>query len=545
MKREWTLWTLWTWWTRPAPHRRPPASTLSITSTPSTKSTPSTSSRAALLPILSAAVVLGGCAAGPSLDTFEQGRAASFYRRTVDWAEREEAQPPPLPATDPIRLFEPDAAAPEDALARLLAELFDEDAADLAGRLEPLADFNSMERTLERRLDWETLRLAAALHNPSARAAREDWQATLRQYDQAEFLEGLAGQFRAFTRYLDVPSPGEAMTREFFPFPGAIALKGEMLRALARQAELAWQIALREAVIEAGEQYFELQYLVRAAGTVRDNIALLEEIAAVTEEQFRADLVSQADLLRVHNALDEARNSLIDLESSRRPAARARLNALLGRPDDAPLDEPDDAHLPFPPATPEELRAEALERRQEILEMEARVAMIEASIRMGERMNRPLAGPAYGAFERGMMPEALRGGEGFGLEPGEFTPDPGFAQAEAYLAETRRRLEAARRRLEGLRLNTAAEARAAWEDLDIIRREVVLLEENLLPRNEAIHEVSISGFTAGTVTFLEMLEAEREVIDKRLRIHEARRDLDQALVRLARITGRAPVITPR
>ncbi len=500
--------------------------------------------------IIFGALLLSGCTAHyrQSLRDYERGHASSFYEQTLEWAARAEGETSATLAQPPLDLaalrLDAEAAEPDATFLRLLSELLAEEPQALARQLEPLRDTDRLDRQLADTLSWPTLRLAVALGNPRARAAREEWQATLHQYDQAEFLEGLVGQFSAFTRYLEIDTgaaPGQPMTREFFPFPGAIAYKGQMLRQMARQAELAWQLALRESMVEAGEEFYEYQYLVRAAATVQENIELLEDLAAVMEQRYRSGLITQSQLLRVHNQLDEERNRLRDLEVCCRLASQSRINALLGRDIDAALGLPADEDLAPWPDDFETLRRLALERNQEILVQRAGLELMSAAIRMGEIMSRPPGAAAAAAFERGMMPEA--GADRMapsGLDPRPDAPGPAFAQAEAYLAESRRRLRADQLRLEDLERQTAATARAAFENLDIVRRRVVLLEQSILPRLETIHELSLTDFASDRIDFEELFGVESDLFANRLEAHEARRDLNLEIIRLARTAGRLP-----
>lgn len=507
-----------------------------------------------------------------SLNDFNRGeKSSSFYQRSLDWTRRAEgasvssaslamAMAPTLTALGA-------AARAEEPFDALAAQLLGIDRKTFDARRAALDTPAKLDRAFAVRLRWADFQVAVAVDNPEVKAARADWRATLRQYEQADYLEGLLGQFRSFTRTLNVET-GEPLNRPmaqaFFPFPAAMSWKGEMIRQMARMAELDWQKMLRDNLVMAGEKFFEYQYLDRAQGAARDNVRLLEEFVKVTEERYRTGLVQQPSLLRVQNDLATQRNALLDLESRAR-TARAQLNALAGRSPEAALGPAAPENLKVPNVSYETLAALAEAGRQEVLAQRAAIARTEAAIRMSEVMNRPAASAGASTFERGMMSESsagaapmasgaatgMGGGAGgaggaatesagptFGEKAPAIAPRYGFAQTEAYLAETRQRLEGDRQRLENLRLQARSLARAAVEDLGTARRKAELLEHTTLPQNQSIYNLSLSDYTSGNTTFVELQDAERELINTRLMVHEAQRDLSQAVVRLATVAGR-------
>jgi len=515
-------------------------------------------------------LALAGCTAHykQSLRDFEQGRTTSFYQRTLDWTAREEAVPTTSteaaapPSTRPSAPVNAPEFSVEEASSRLVEKVLGLKPDELKKQADRMKQPADRDRVVSRQLTLPDLQLAVALHNPEIRAARANWQAAFQQYAQADYLEGLVAQFRAFTRYLNV-EPGEPLNKQmqqtYSPSPGATAFKSEMIAAMIRMADLEWERRVRDNATEAGEKYFENLYLAHAQATTRENVQLLEDLVRNIEERYRTGLVNQANVLKVRNDLARQRTAQADLESRER-VVRAQLNALMGRASDAALGKPVETNLRIPSLTASFWEV-AMQNRQEIQTQRAEIARLQAAIRMSEVMNRPPASQGYSAFERGMMPESSAGqpamgaapaesamaagagasgaeaGPTFGLKPREQKPRLGFAQAEAYLAESRRRLEAENLKLEDLILKTRALGVAAFEEIDVARRKVELVEKTTLPAAQTTYEISQTEYTSGGSSFLDLLDAERELIETRLMAHEARRDLNQAVLRLSAVVG--------
>ncbi len=490
--------------------------------------------------------LLSGCTTHyrESLDAYRDAEPSPYYQRTLDWAEEEassnaDAVTPSGPEEAPQKsLVAPDTAdRPTLVAARVLGldpEVFTAHAAALGNGA-------AREVKLGDRLDWHELLLSVTLGNPKVEGAQKAWEATLNQYSQAEFLEGLLQEYKTFTRYLDLGA-GEAlqkdMTSQFFPSPSTLAYKGEMIREQVRLAELAWERVLRDTLVEAGMAYFDYVFQFRGEATVQENVSLLEDLINVVQDRYATGLATQPDILRIQAELERQRKLLLDFQARQRSLA-AKLNALLGRPGGAPLGRPAGKTLNSPSSTAGELAATALENRQEVLAQQARVARTEIAIRMGEIMNRPLFSQGYSTLDRGMMPEASTGTPGgpFGARPDPAKERPAYAQAEAYLSETREQLAAERESLAQVQLDTQAMARMLLEQAGIAARQAILVRDVVLPLNQSTFEITVSNYKVGTMTFLDLLDAERKLIGTRLELDESLRDRNQAILRISNVQG--------
>ncbi len=490
----------------------------------------------ALLP----ALALSGCAHrafSDRLSEYEAQRELPFSARTLAWtaqaAAGELAAPAPA-SPPPVALADAATSPSEPVREQVLASVLEISPARLDALRQTIASPAARDAALADRLEWPELALAVAVASPAAHAAEERWRATLRQFSQAEHLESLINQYRSFTATLETGAGdplNRAMTDAFFPYPSTLAFKGEMIREEARMARLEWELALRAALIEAGQAFFQFQYLHRAEATTRENLSLVGDLLAVIEQRYAAGQAGQADLLRMQTLRERLKNELRDLQSRQR-VARAEINALLGRGPEAALGTPASRDLPLNDVGLAELARAALDQRQEVKLAESRAALRAIAIRMGEIMNRPPASQGASLFEP-WMPAAEAA-----ARP---APRPAFAQAEAYLAELRGRLAADEAESAQARATARARAAAWLEEREIARRAAALLREIVLPQNRSTYEASLSAYSAAELTFVELLDAERALLDARLELDAARRELNQVLIRRAEVTGRVPV----
>ena len=480
-----------------------------------------------------------------SVAEYRAAEPSPFYQRTLSWSESPtagetawtvEPSEPMENATESLRA--PETADQPIAVAARVLGMTPEVYARQAAALESEA---ARDQALAGTLELKTLLMVVALENPGVEAARNAWQATVKQYSQADYLEGLLREYKTFTRYLDVGA-GEPMQKDmnqaYFPYPSTISYRGEMIQKQVRLAELEWERTLRDALVEAGTTYYDYAFQFQGGATVRENVSLLEDLIEVVQDRYATGLATQPDVLRLQAELERQRKLLLDFQARQRTMAGS-LNALLGRHEGAPLGRPAGGSPARDVETADALAETALTHRQEVLAQGARVDRTEIAIRMGEIMNRPLFSQGYSTLDRGMMPDASTGtpGEPFGARPDPARERPAYAQAEAYLAETRENLAAERAMLVGVQLQTRSMARTLVEQADIATRQAALVHDVVLPLIESTYEISLSSYKVGSMTFLDLLDAERKLIDTRLELDESLRDQNQATLRLVAIRG--------
>lgn len=497
-------------------------------------------------------LVLAGCAAtySDALKRYQRNEPSAFHTRTLEWTSATTTERPMArPRVSASAEFETRAAtAPQTMEIEVLRAVLGQDVKHLAARLKTLQREQTQQAALRDTVTWNELALLVALRNPTVRAAAQQWHATLYQYSQAEYLETLIGQYHSFTRYLDVGAGkpfNKDMTKRYLPYPSTLSYKGELIAEQTRLARLEWETALREALIEAGHRFYLYQYLVRAKATTRDNIALIEGLLGVVEQRYEAGEASQADLLKLQTTLERHRNMLEDLRD-RQASTMAELNELLDRPLEAGFGAPSMHDLDASVASESDLVRIALEHRQEVRAQESRVARTQIAIRMGEVLHRPIADQGYSRFEPSLQPETPGGHASMPYgQRRKVQEAPAFAQSEAYLSEMRQRLAAQQSMLEQVRGKTLAMTRTWHRDLAVARRRAHLVRAIVLPQNRSAYETLQSSYSAGRSSFIDLLDAERALLDARLELDAARRDLNQTIIRRATVTGRVPLQNER
>ena len=424
------------------------------------------------------------------------------------------------------------------------AGLLDVESAPAREFLASLGDPRKAEEILGTApLDVDHALLAAYARNPDVAAARANWAATVRMYEQATYLEDLLLRYSAFTR-LATPRVGAAPMREAaFPYPGLVALKGEMIDREVTMAREMARMRLRDVVVATAKAWHVAVHHGEELKIRDEQLSLAKRVAESTRSRVESGKSPQAELLEMESEVAMAENDRQHAVTSL-ARARAELNTLLARDPQAPLMLPEQ----FPAVPPEEatpvepLLALARTYSPEIRVARAEAARTGAAIRMAEAMlfappspgavapGAPMGGsmstPAAGARSEsaaGAMGGAMGAGAGASstptsppLPPRDEPPSgaPGaFGPDVAWVAELKERHVALERAAE--ESVRAAERRVldAHYEMEAMRRMYQVAAKSTEPLSAQAVEERIRLYEAGRSEFAELVSTFRRHLD--------------------------------
>ncbi len=309
------------------------------------------------------------------------------------------------------------------------------------------------------------------------------------------------------------------MLKQMVPWPGRLSAQKR------EQTERAG--ASRQRVAATGEElvrqvrflWYELTYLERAAERVRAGAELLQGVEETLRSQYRTSSGSLSRVLAVQLERDRILDRVESLET-RKSLALARLNELLGREADAPLDRADDG-VPGPLPDSDTLRHEVLTRNPRVLASRREAAAGAAGLEVARTVNKPdfMVGVSWMVNE-GSTGMGSGDADPFMVEFGLTLPLwPGKNDAVVAQAAARRR---------GLESQAADVRRRALVELETMllshrdaARRVTLYRETLIPQAEQAFTSLRRSFAAGEVTFADLIDSQRRLLDLQLQAEEA------------------------
>ncbi len=368
----------------------------------------------------------------------------------------------------------------------------------------------------------------AFLSSPDLERAYFEWRAALERVPQESSLEAPALGFeRMFSK--ERMSAWDRTTlgaRQAIPFPGKLAARGRVALQEAVAARRRFEDAKFRLQAEVVEAYEELLLTDRSIAIARENLALLKQFVEVSNALLGAGKARQVDLTKAELEAAGAENDLASIEARRR-ADLSRLNRLLARPPDAAL-------APAAPEAPAALPAEdakvlelAAERNPELAAVVAEIRGREEALELARKAWLPdfeISFSVTGSVER-MLGAML-------------TAPLQVGRIRAGIEEARANLRAAQAALRSR--GDDLKARLVL-DLYLARdgeRRHRFLEATLLVKAREVVENVREAYGTGGATFLELLDAQRALLE--FRLESARLDA-QRRTSLARLEATCAV----
>lgn len=388
------------------------------------------------------------------------------------------------------------------------------------------------------RLERRALIDAVLAENPSLEAARMALAAARERVPQATSLDDpmLAYSLGPLSVASDDVRFGQALeARQRFPYPGTLRLRGEAARAGADVAAHELERVRLELATAASLLYDDYYLAHRALAINSEHVRLLENFQRIATARYAAGEAPQRDPIQAEVELAHLVHREMVLETER-DVVVARLNALLHRQPGSPLPPPVE-RLPLPelaaldPARLEEL---ALAARPELARLTAEGTAREATVALRERARYPDF-EAMASYNSMWMDTAHQWmvGVAVNLPVWRDRIEAGVAEAEAEAA----RVGSERERLAD---EVRAETRIAWARLRESHHILEIYESRLLPASRDQVRAALSGFETGQVSFLALIEAERNLRFVELEYEEHLADLHRRRAELARAMGRLP-----
>jgi len=444
----------------------------------------------------------------------------------------------------------------------------------VADSAKPTLPVLNEESTLEDYLAY------AALNNAGLQAAFNRWKAALERVPQVRALPDPKFTYAYFIQEVETrvgPQQQKLRLAQTFPWFGKLQLRGDVAMEEANAARQRYEAEKLKLFYRVKDVYYEYYYLGRAIAVVRANRDLMKYLEAVARTRYKAGATGHPDVIRAQVELGKLDDQLRTLMDLREPIV-ARLNAALNRPVGA--------DLPWPKAAPEE-QIEATDEQilswlrassPELKALEYQIAKQRHAIELakkdyfpditlaveytdigtiarkeGQGLRAPFAQRSAVRLGQGMGDalDAINVARSFlpGDRPGEAGRDAWVVSAtlnvpiwyEKYRAgecEARaRHLAALRSWTDRARLLSSRIKQVLYEFRDAARK-IDLYKDTLIPKAKQTLKATEAAFRAGQATFLDLVDAERVLLEFELSYERALANHAQRLAELEMLVGR-------
>jgi outer membrane protein, heavy metal efflux system len=372
--------------------------------------------------------------------------------------------------------------------------------------------------------------------NPELVAVRKQWEAATNRITQARSLDDPILSVQLW----NIPQPFKATQADNtifglsqnLPFPGKLALKGDVASRSAEMTEQLVRAKERELVARLKQAYYDLFLAQKAVLIHHEQVELLRQFVAIANAKFRGGMGSQADVLKAQVELSLLFQHLPVLEQRRKTAA-AMLNTLLDRDSASPLglaQEP--SQLPINQPL-NDLHSLALNDRPELKVAELDVQRSEQSRALAQRQYYPDFNVAFQRFQN------YQANDGFGAYVAMSIPfafwtkpkyDAGVQEAEAAVAAA----QAQQHTVENLTRFQIDDLLAKLRAIDQV---ATLYRTTILPQAEQSLESARAGYRAGKGGFLDLIDTQRAWRGFQLEYFKALVDRQNRLAELEQVVG--------
>lgn len=272
-------------------------------------------------------------------------------------------------------------------------------------------------------------------------------------------------------------------------------------------------------------------YLHRNEQLAREILDLMNHLEKIAQVRYASGLAAQQDVIRAQLEQTNMRNELIALETEQHHL-HARLNALLARPSNAPLQAPLQLRqLPAPAALDYALLEERVRARNPQLFAD------EAKIKAAEKSRDLAYKNRYPDFTLGVSPIQYQSTIREWELMVELTIPLQQSTRRAQERESESMLNAARSRREATVQQVALELTESLAGIDAARRTENLLTNSLLPQAELTFQAALAGYETGKSDFSTLLDAQRQIRQAKQSRLKAQVEAQLRLAEIERLLG--------
>jgi cobalt-zinc-cadmium efflux system outer membrane protein len=386
-------------------------------------------------------------------------------------------------------------------------------------------------------LSLESAIAFARRHNPEVRAAEARWRAAQARPPQAGSLPDPMLDLGYHNESFSEITLGESQfswvafgASQEVPFPGKLSLKRAVAEHSADEVAAESRRVELEVVARVKVAYAEYAHLYELLHLLQRNQALLEKLTRTAEAKYAVGQGIQQDVLRAQ----VEQSLLVDRETTllqRQQSQAAELNAILGRPAEAPLGAAEHLEERRLTRSQQELMTAATARAPALQTARSRVAGSETTVALAEKEYLPdfVVRAAYN-YKGGLEPE-WEVGVGVKL-PLYFASKQraGVEEAAAMLAEARAMREDAARTVESRVRDLYTRAQAS-------ERLIALYHSTIIPQARLALESASSAYAVGKVDFLTLLNSYTVSLEYEMRYHEELSSFQKATAELEAVVG--------
>lgn len=342
---------------------------------------------------------------------------------------------------------------------------------------------------------------------------------------------GWMGNITPFTvQRLDPSSYRGIAAMQDFPYPGKLALRGQIAQKDVEAEKWNLEAARRQVRAEVKSAYYELWSVDQAIAITQKNKDLLQKLARIAEEKYKVGKGLQQDVLRAQLEVSRVLQTLTILNQRQRSLV-ARLNTLLLRPPDSPLGPLAGVEKSPLNYSLEELIEKGVENSPDIRRQEQLIEQSHYAVNLARNEYYPDFRVGYDYWQRPYQMDM----HGFNFTiniPIFYKKKQREGVNEANLAH-----ESAKQSRDAIRTELLFEVKDQFLRARASEELLTLYTRALVPQSSLALESSLAAYQTGTLDFESLISNFTSVLEYETSYYEELAKYQTALVSLEQITG--------
>jgi outer membrane protein, heavy metal efflux system len=379
--------------------------------------------------------------------------------------------------------------------------------------------------------------------NPEILAAKAKWEVYKEKIPQAFALEDPMFSFGIINLPTNFSFKDEDMTMKEFslsqklPFPGKRPLMREMAEKEAEAVSMEIQGKIHQVIKEIKNAYYELSHVDRATGVIQRNKELLETFAKIAESRYSVGEGIQQDVIKAHVEVSKMLDELL-MQSQRRRALEAKLNALLNRPPETPVGKPEEVVFRKIPLTIEELQKLAVEMNPTLKGMKKMIEARQKAHALAKREYYPDFNLRFAYGQRSPTPSGMNRMDMLTGMVEINIPIFYKSKQDRKVAEVMADIQVAEAQYRAMKNEILFMIADMFSMVQRVERQLELYKTGIIPQANLQINSAMSAYRVNKADFMTLLDSQMTLYKYELEYHQALTEYEKNLAGMGALIGK-------
>jgi outer membrane protein TolC len=378
--------------------------------------------------------------------------------------------------------------------------------------------------------------------NPELRAAYNRWVADLKKSNHVGALPDPMFGYGYFVENVETrvgPQEQRFSLRQAFPWFGTLGAKADIAFAASQVSFQKFEAARLQLFYRIKAAYYDYYYLGQEMRITRENLDLLSFWESVAQTKYKVGLSKHPDVIKAQVELGKLEDHLSTLQQKQTPTV-ARLRALLNLPVNVTIPVPAAIVVEESPLMPDSVVNVIVTNNPNLQAMQSIVDRAEAGERLAGKQALPRFSVGVDYIQTGaaLNPDLAESGKDPWIISAGISLPLWFGKNKARKEEARARRRAAEYALQDSENQIEAAAQQVLFEYADALRKTRLYRDGLVPKAQQSLNATYSSYEAGNSDFLNVLDAQRQLLNFELTVAREKARLATKRAQLEMLSGK-------